>query len=324
MDRARGHGGHRPLTSGSRGSHVRLRVCAAALGVVALGVLWAVSAGARRRILADGDAQAAATTAGYLGIVASASRHDRTPPAVRLLSAAGSLAGSSFWQGDLQVWLAGTPLLAGDTAGTGAAIARFSVGNSPDSASVAIWNAVQVAGAAPLVAVGGGFAVAALLVIAIAGEVMTSRKTRALVVALGLLVVIGGVFGQARAVFSTWQAVHESGLLRARRLLEITAAGRKLTTADADAIGVGLQVLPSRVDLAIRDTAMMHDTLGVHLVAVAGGGQAWILSPVDGVQRYAGTWRALLIFGLLAVAGAFTAAALPPGGRYLSAPRSPA
>lgn len=321
MDRPRGHCRQRPLTGDPRSSHARLRLFAALVGALALGALWTVSAGARRQLLADADAQAAAATAGYLRIVAATGRLDRTLPAVRLLSAAGSLASASFWTGGVQVWVAGTPLLAGDTTGTGAAVARFPVGAGADSASVAIWGSVAVAGAAPLVAVGGGFAAAALLVITFAGAVMGSRRTRAMVVALGLLVVILGVLGQAQGVVTTWRTADEAGLLRARRLLEITAAGRRLTDREATAIGAGLVVAPARVDLAIRDTGLVHDTLGVHAVAVAGGGQAWRLTPAQGVERYTAVWRALLSLGILAIAGAFTAAALPAGGRYLSAPR---
>lgn len=320
MGRARGDAGRGALTTSVPVSYVRLRLAAALVGVSALIALWGVSATARRRILTDGDAQAAAATAGYLGIVASTTRLDRTPSAVRLLSAAGSLAGSSFWQGGVQVWIDGTPLLSGDTAGTGAAVARFPVGDSVGGASVAVWNSAPVGGTAPLVAVGGGFAVAALLVIAFAGEMMGSRRARALVVAAGLLVVIVGVLGQARGVFATWHAVHDSGLQRARRLLEITAAGRRLTDLDAATIGAGLLVRPTQVDLAIRDTGLVRDTLGVHALAVAGGGQAWELTPTAGVERYTSIWRALLGLGLLAILSAFAAAALPTGGRYLSAP----
>lgn len=320
MDRRRGHRGQRSLTPAPASSHLRLRLFAAAVGVLALAILWGESAGARRQMLVDADAQAAGATAAYLGLVASNSQLGRTPPPARVLSAAGSLAAANFWEGKLQVWLEGAPLLPGDTTGTGAAVARFAMGGT-DSATVAIWESVTVAGAAPLVAVGGGFAVAALLVIAFAGEVMGSRRTRALVVALGLVVVALGVLGQAQGVFSTWHTVREAGLLRARRLLEITAAGRRLTDTDATAIGAGLVVVPARVDLAVRDTGMVYDTLGVHLVAVAGGGQAWRLTPAEGEERYRGTWRILLILGIIAIAGAFTAAALPAGGRYLSASR---
>ena len=291
------------------------------MGVIALAGLWRTATIARARILADADRSAARMAAGYLTVIASATRADRSPPEMRLLSAAGNLAGARFWTGGLQVWLHGTPLLPGDTAGTGAAVAPFTVGDSAAPASVAVWRSVGDVRGAPLVAVGGGTAVAALLVLAFAGAMMGPGRRRAFIAAFGLLIIGVGVLGQGSGVYTTWRNAEESGLLRARRILEITAVGRRLTDAEVDALAGDLVVTPIEGADPVRDSTVVRDTLGAHIAAVAARGQAWRVATPAGVERYTFYWRALLGWGVLALLAGFVAAALPPGARYLSASR---
>ena len=310
-----------PLTSSLLPGRTRLRLAAVTVGIVALAGLWRTATVARARILADADRSAARMAAGYLTVIASAGRADRSPPEMRLLSAAGNLAGARFWTGGIQVWLKGTPLLPGDTAGTGAEVAPFTVGDSAAPASVAVWRSAGDARGAPLVAVGGGAAVAALMVLAFGGALMAPGRPRAFVAGLGLLIVGVGVLGQGRGVYTTWRDAEEAGLLRARRILEITAVGRRLTDAEVDALGGGLVVTPIQGADLVRDSTVMRDTLGSSISAVAARGQAWRVAAPVGVERYTFYWRALLGWGVLALAAGFVAAALPPGARYLSASR---
>ena len=83
----------------------------------------------------------------------------------------------------------------------------------------------------------------------------------------------------------------------------------------------GLTVSGLRAEEVVRDTAVVADTAGAHIAAVAARGQAWRLGTPDGVERYASYWRRLLGWGVLVMAAGFVAAALPPGARYLSASR---
>lgn len=316
MDRPHRDPGGRALTLPRR-----FRLIAAAVGIVALGALWRTASVARTRILADADARAARIAAGYLGVLTSADRPDRASPEMRLLSAAGDLAASRFWRSGLQVWLAGTPILVGDTAGHRAALAGFDVGESAGAGQVAVWSSVPPESGVPLLAVSGGFALAALLLVAVAGEFMRTGRSRAAVVALGLLIVSVGEFGEARGVYTTWRDAQDAGLLKARRILEITALGRRLTDAEVAGMGGELVVTPIPSVDAVRDTVVVRDTVAAHLSAVAARGQAWKVAAPDGVARYALYWRLLLGWGMLALLAGFVAAALPPGARYLSASR---
>lgn len=321
MDRAHRHEGGRPLTLPGPVVRLRPRLIAATVGVIALAALGRTAGVARARILADADARTVRIAAGYLAVIASATRADRSPPEMRLLSAAGSLSNSRFWEAGTQVWLRGTPLLNADTTGRRAVVATFAVGDSLDAGSVAVWGSVPAERGVPLVAVGAGFAFAALFLIACAGAFMRLGRTRAAVVAAGLCVVGLGVLGQARGVYATWRRAQDSGLLRARRTLEITAVGRRLREDEVESMSGGLRVAPLRGVDAIRDTAVVQDTAGAHIAAVAARGQAWLLTAPMGVERYTTYWRLLLGWGTLALLAGFVAAALPPGARYLSASR---
>lgn len=289
--------------------------------MIAVGGLWCTATLARQRILADADLRVARIAAGYLGVVTSAARADRASPETRLLSAAGSLAGARFWQGGLQVWLHGTPLLTADTTGRAAALATFDVGTEPGAGVAGVWETVGPGAGAPLVAVGGGFAVAALLVLGAAGGAMPVGRPRALVAMLGLLVVGAGVLGQGVGAYRTWRDAQDAGLLRARRVLEITALGRRLREGEVAAIAADLVVTPVPHRGAVRDSAVMRDTVGARLTAVAARGQAWEIAAPMGVERYASYWRALVAWGGLALVAGFVSAALTPGRRYLSASR---
>lgn len=321
MDRPLGHESGRALTFAGPSARSRARIFAAGVGVIALAVVGRTAAVARARMVADADDRAARIAAGYLAVIASADRVDRSPPEMRLLSAAGNLATARFWDGGTQVWLRGIPLLNADTTGRAVAIVAFDVGDSAGAGKVAVWNAISVDRGLPMVAVGSGFAFAALLLVAVAGEFMRIGRTRAAVMAVGLLIVALGLYGQARGVYTTWRQAQDTGLLRARRTLEVTAVGRRLQESEVAAMAGGLVVSPLHADSTRRDTAVVVDTAGAHIAAVAARGQAWRLEAPEGVERYAGQWRRLLGWGVLAMLAGLIAAALPPGGRYLSASR---
>lgn len=321
MDRPLGNEGGRALTLAGLTARSRVRILAAATGLVALAVVGRTAGVARARMVGDANDRAARIAAGYLAVIASAGRADRSPPEMRLLSAAGNLATARFWEAGTQVWLRGIPLLNADTAGRRPALVTFDVGDSAGAGEVAVWNAISVDRGLPMVAVGSGFAFAALLLVAVAGEFMGLGRTRGAVVAVGLLIVALGLYGQARGVYTTWRQARDAGLLRARRTLEVTAVGRRLQDAEVAAMSGGLIVSPIRAEEAVRDTAVAVDTAGAHIAAVAARGQAWRLGAPEGVERYADQWRRLLAWGMLAMLAGFVAAALPPGARYLSASR---
>lgn len=298
----------------------QVRITAAVIGVVALMALGRSARAAQLRMLAEADGRAARIAAGYFQVIASPGRPDRSPPEMRLLSAAGNLATSISWRTGIQVWLAGTPLLSFDTTGRRAAVAAFDIGAAPGS--VAIWDAVPTDGSMPFVAVGGGFAIAALLVIAFAGEYLRDGRSRAVVVALGLLIVAACVIGEGLSVHGTWRAAQDNALLRVRRILEITAVGRRLSETEVAAMGGGLMITPLRPEEANRDSSVTRDTIGASLSAVAARGQAWRVAAPGGVEQYRDVWRQLTGWGMLALVAGFLAAALPSGARYLSASES--
>jgi hypothetical protein len=298
----------------------RVRIAAAVIGVVALVALGRSARTAQLRMLAEADGRAARIAAGYFEVIASSDRPDRSPPEMRLLSAAGNLATSTTWRTGIQVWLAGTPLLTFDTTGRRAVVASFDIGAAPGT--VAIWDAVPTDGSVPFVAVGGGFAIAALLLIAIAGEFMGDGRPRATVVALGLLIVATCVIGEGLTVHRTWRAAQDNALLRVRRILEITAVGRRLSEAEVAAMAGGLVITPLRPEEANRDSSVTRDTIGASLSAVAARGQAWRVAAAGGVEQYRDVWRRLMGWGMLALVAGFVAAALPSGARYLSASES--
>ena len=139
MDRAHRHRS-RPFLN--RALLRRVRGGLTVVALLALAALWRTAAVARAARLELSDRRAAALVAAYLPAVAPLDRPGRLGADARLLSAAGTLAGASFWTGGVQVWLDGTPLLPGDSTGTDAAVATLVDPDGTLRGSVAAWETV--------------------------------------------------------------------------------------------------------------------------------------------------------------------------------------
>ncbi|MEO7333181.1 MAG: hypothetical protein ABIZ71_04495 [Gemmatimonadales bacterium] len=291
------------------------------VAALALGAVWREAARARAASVAEADRRAAVLVAEYLSAVASPGSPGRTGADARLLSAAGALVSASFWSGGAQVWLDRTPLLLGDTSGTGAAVAPLV---NPDGAlrgAVAVWRSVPTAGEEALVAVSGTLALAAIIAATLVGAYTQRPRERGVLTGVTLAVVAVGIAGQVGAIVSADRAATDAGLLRTRRVLEIAAVGARVPPRTVTRLAPGLQVTPVRAAVVVRDSGVTRDTSGAWVVALASRGQAWRL--VDpGSARAKGPIRSrIVLFGLVALLATFAAAALPAGEGYLTASR---
>ena len=319
MDRALCHHGG-PLLNGR--SLRQLRGGLAVVALLALAALWREAAVARSARLALSDRRAAALVAAYLPTVAPLDRPGRLGADARLLSAAGTLAGARFWTGGMQVWLDGTPLLPGDTAGTDAAVAALVDPDGTVRGSVAAWETVPGRVERAMVTVSGTVAAAAIIAAIMVGAFARRRRAHALLVAVTLAVVAGGVVGQLRAVDRSEIAATDADLLRARRVLEVTAVGRRLPQALVAHLGPGFEVTAVPLDPVTRDSLVARDRTGAWVVAIASRGQAWRLKD-PGTPGVWGTVRLrMLLLGLLALAATLAAAALPPSAGYFTESRT--
>ncbi len=319
MDRAVRHRGGPLLTGRSLG---RLRWGLAVVALLALAALWRQASAARSSRLALSDRRAAALVAAYLPTVAPLDRPGRFGADARLLSAAGTLSGASFWTGGIQVWLDGTPLLPGDTTGTDAAVAALVDPDGTIRGSVAAWETVPGRVERALVTVSGTVAAAAIIAAILFGALTRRRRAHAVLIAVTLAVVMGGIVGQIRAVDRSEIAATDADLLRARRVLEVTAVGRRLPEALVVHLGPGFEVTAVPLDPDTRDSLVARDSTGAWIVAIASRGQAWQLKD----PRIPGVWGAvrlrMLLLGLLALAATLAAAALPPSAGYLTESRT--
>ena len=319
MDRAlRHHGG--PLLNGR--SLRRLRGGLAVVALLALTALWREAAVARSARLALSDRRAAALVAAYLPTVAPLDRPGRLGADARLLSAAGTLAGASFWTGGMQVWLDGTPLLPGDTTGTDAAVAALVDPDGTIRGSVAAWETVPGRVERAMVTVSGTVAAAAIFAAIMVGALTRRRRSHAILIAIALAVVASGVVGQLRAVDRSEIAATDADLLRARRVLEVTAVGRRLPEALVAHLGPGFEVTAVPLDPETRDSFVARDSTGAWVVAIASRGQAWRLKDLRMSAGGGAVRLRMLLFGLLALAATLAAAALPPSAGYLTDSRT--
>ena len=319
MDRAlRHHGG--PLLNGP--ARTRLRWGLAVVALLALAALWRAAAVARSSRLALSDHRAAALVAAYLPTVAPLDRPGRLGADARLLSAAGTLAGASFWTGGMQVWIDGTPLLPGDTTGSAAAVVALIDPDGTVRGSVAAWETVPGRIERAMVTVSGTVAAVAIIAAILFGALTRRRQAHAVLIAVTLAVVVGGIVGQIRAVGRSEIAATDADLLRARRVLEVTAVGRRLPEALVAHLGPGFKVTAIPLDPDARDTLVTWDSTGAWVVAIASRGQAWRLNdPESGVSGGAVRLR-MLLFGVLALAATLAAAALPPSAGYFTESRT--
>lgn len=322
MDRAERGTGGRPL-SRSRFTWRRwARGGAATAALVALVLLARDAEQARNARIAEADQRATRLAVGYLRAVAPESRPGRTGADARLLSAAGALATADFWHGHLQVWLDQTPLLVGDTTGTGAPVMPLVDPNGTPRGAVAAWGTVpHDLGTARVVA---GLVVAVLAVgiaLATGAWVGPGRSHRAFT-AMAVVGMFGGVASVLAGVRAATLAATDDGLLRSRRVIEVTAVGGRLNAAVLAQFTTGLVVTDLSDSTPRRDPAVARDQDGAWVVAIASRGQAWRLRDTEAPLRRRARLR-LYGLGLLAILGAFGAAALPVGADYLSGSRSP-
>ena len=329
MDRpVRGHGEFSLIRPPREWPRQTLRGGLILVAALALAAVWREAALTRAAILTTADQRTALQVAAYLREVAPPGRAIGTGADARLLSATGTLVGASFWEGHAQVWLDETPLLPGDTTGAAAAVAPLQDLDGAVRGAVAVWGSVPKAAEAAMVGVSGAVALAATLAAWLVGSAARRRRPRRILLGLSLAVVAGGIGGQAAAVIRSERAATDAGLFRTRRILEVSALGARLSRAAAAGLAPGLALSAVEAAGSARDSAVVRDSSGTWLVAVASSDQAWRVTDRsleatanDGLLRIAG-------FGLLALVLVVVAAALPPGAGYLMEsrpdPRAPA
>ncbi|MBW8771874.1 MAG: hypothetical protein JF590_01050 [Gemmatimonadetes bacterium] len=292
------------------------------VALLALAALWRTAAVARTTRLELSDHRAAQLVAAYLPAMAPLDRPGSLGADARLLSAAGTLAGASFWTGGVQVWLDGTPLLPGDSTGTDAAVATLVDPDGTVRGSVAAWETVPGRVERAMVTVSGTVAAAAIMAAILFGALARRPRAHALLVAVTLAVVLGGIVGQLRAVDRSEVAATDADLLRARRVLEVTAVGRRLPDVLVTHLAPGFDVTPIPLEPDTRDSSVSRDASGAWVVAIASRGQAWRLTDLGPASRWGEVrWR-MLILGLLTLAATLAAAALPPSAGYLTESRT--
>jgi hypothetical protein len=288
------------------------RSAAVAVGLVAFLALHHVAVQTGIALRHAADEIAVLDAAGYLTAVAPP-RVGRPSPDPRLLSAATGLLASSFWAGDLQVWVNDTPLLPGDTARLSHPTAPLPGPGGVDRGTVAAWGTVPDGGVGTIDLWTG------LLLVILAGAVgrliPVGRARRLL-----LLLVFAGlglaVADRVRAVSRSERAAADAGLLRARRMLESTAAGRRLTEATVRSMTTGRAVQLVQDTLARREGSVTRDSLGANVLVTGARRQVWRL--VAPATPLGGTWALLFVLGAVTMAGAGVAGALAPGAGYLT------
>ena len=313
--------GGRPL---SRSPWRRWARGGAATGaLLALVLLGRDAEEARAARLAEADLRAARLAANYLLAMAPASRPGRSGADARLLSAASALAAAGFWRGGLQVWLERTPLLPGDSVGRAAAVVPLVDPGGAPRGSVAAWGSVPADLGTSRLVVGLMVAVLAVGIALATGAFVGPGRSRWLFTAVALVGVAAGVVSVLSAVRAATIAAVDDGLLRSRRVIEVTAVGGRLDRAARQRLTVGYEVTDLRNGVAYRDTVVARDGRGATIVAVASRGRAWMLRDDESPARRRALRIRLYGLGLLALLGAFGAAALPTGADYLSRSRHP-
>lgn len=323
MDRPQLGRGERPLRRLLVHWRLWARGGAATGALVALVLLGRDAEAARRARVREADLRAARLAAGYLLAVAPASRPGALGADARLLSAASSLVGTNFWHGHLQVWLDRTPLFPRDTAGAGAVVVPLVDPNGTPRGAVAAWGSIPAdLGSAPLVA-GLGVAVLAVGIALTTGALVGRGRSRRLFTGVALVGVAAGVVSVIAAVRMATIAAVDDGLLRARRVIEVTAVAGRLGAAARARLTEGYEVTELPARSAARDTVVARDGQGATVVVVASRGRTWRLRDDEAPVRRRELRLRLYTLGFLAWLGAFAAAALPSRADYLSASRHP-
>jgi hypothetical protein len=308
-----GHRGHGALNATAATSgRVTRRSVATAVGLLAFLALHHVAQQTGNSLRAAADEVAVADAAGYLTAVAPP-RAGRPSPDPRLLSAATGLLAASFWTGDLQVWIDDTPLLPRDTSRTAHPTASLPGVEGSVRGTVAAWRTVPDGGMGTIDLWTG------LLLVILAGAVgrlIPPGRARQLLLVLVLAGVGLAVTDRVRSVSRTERAVADVGLLRSRRMLESTAAGRRLTEATIAAMTTGRTVQLVKDTLFRRAESVTRDSLGANVLVTGARRQVWRL--VAPAAELGSTWALLFFLGALTMAGAGLAGALPPVAGYLT------
>ena len=296
---------------------------AATGSLLALVLLGRDAEAARAARIAEADLRAARLAAGYLLAVAPESRPGRWGADARLLSAASALAAASFWRGHLQVWLDRTPLLPGDTVPATAARIPLVDPNGEPRGSVAAWGSVPADLGTSRLVVGLVVAVLAVGIALATGALVGEGRSRRAFTVVALLGLGAGVVSVLSAVRAATIAAMEDGLLRTRRVIEVTAVGGRLDVAARRRLTAGYAVTDVADRVPVRDTAVVREGPGASVVVVASRGRAWRLRDDGSPARLRALRLRLYGVGLLALLGALGAAALPTAADYLSSPRHP-
>ena len=291
---------------------------ATAVGLLAFLALHHVAQQTGDALRAAADEVAVADAAGYLTAVAPP-RLGRPDPDPRLLSAATGLLAASFWTGDLQVWIDETPLLPRDTSRTAHPTAPLPGLDGASRGIVAAWRTVPDGGLGTIDLWTG------LLLVILSGAIgrlIPVGRARQLLLLLVLAGVGLAVTDRVRSVSRAEHATVDAGLLRSRRMLESTAAGRRLSEPTIAAMTSGLTVQLVKDTLIRRAEGVTRDSLGAHVLVTGARRQVWrLVAPSPDLST---TWAMLFILGVLAMAGAGAAGALPPVAGYLTtSPRTP-
>ena len=296
---------------------------AATGALLALVLLGRDAEEARVARIAEADLRAARLAASYLLAVAPESRPGRSGADARLLSAASTLVTAGFWHGELQVWLDRTPLLPGDSVIRAAAVVPLVDPSGAPRGSVAAWGSVPADLGTSRLVVGLVAAVLAVGLAAVTGAFVAAGPSRRLFTQVALAGVVGGVVSVISAVRAATIAAVDDGLLRSRRVIEVTAVGGRLDLAARQRFTAGYEVTELADGVALRDSVVARDGRGATVVAVASRGRAWQLRDDESPARRRALRIRLYGLGLLALLGAFGAAALPTGADYLTGSRHP-
>lgn len=280
------------------------------------------SASARQALLFDADIRAASHAAGYLTLIAPP-RSSGTYADLRLLSAANALASASFWTGHLQVWLDGIPLLPIDSTGASRDAVPLPGIDGNARGAVAAWQTVPITNRVPA-QVAPWIGILAILMAAGTGALVPLGRRRRIMLAAVVGVVLICTVEQSLRVTATEHAATEAGLLRSRRMLEVTAVTARLTEDAVASVTTGWEVTAVKGDSVLRERTVTWDSLGANVAVVAARNQAWRLAAPSERAQLPPVWLRMILFGWLAVIGAIVAGALPPGAGYLSSsPRTP-
>lgn len=316
MDRAHRDTGERALSGEPRRVLPSgTRWIAALVSVGAFLLLGHLSSRASRSFIAAAELRASQHAAAYLTLLAPPREGSKSAD-FRLLSAAHALVGGSFWNGKLQVWLDGNPLLAVDPGMEGRSTVPLPGLDSVPRGAVVAWDVVPEQAGLPAKTL-SGLGVAAIMMLILVGE-----RVRALRVRRAMLWMIGTVAFICAGesiwdVVETRRAALESGLLRSRRLVEAASVSRRLPDSVVAQMTSGWVVTPMKRAEAVRERGVTWDSLGASVVVTAAREQSWQLVAPEGKGGPEG-WPWMFLLMLIGAIGAIVVGALPPDEGYLT------